>query len=147
MFLLCVITLDVFTMNCIWSCATIDQFSSPKLSQRVQKVKSYPPSAPYKVIHRVIHRDINVCHTDNTIMSGCNDNFWYHRGKFLQNDEISISVYHWIASCFYGSSLLWWWLPKISLQWRHKKHHYGVSRHQCLECLLKRFFRHRSKKT
>ena len=33
-----------------------------------------------------------------------------------------------------------------SLQWRHNECD-GVSNHRCLKCLLKRFFRHRSKKT
>ena len=36
--------------------------------------------------------------------------------------------------------------PISSLQWRHNEHD-GVSNHQCLDCLLNRLSRHRSKKT
>ena len=33
-----------------------------------------------------------------------------------------------------------------TLQWRHNEHH-GVSKHRCIDCLLSRLFRRRSKKT
>ena len=40
-----------------------------------------------------------------------------------------------------------WRLKSLeTLQWRHKGHH-GVANHRCLECLLNRRFRRRSRKT
>ena len=45
-----------------------------------------------------------------------------------------------MSSIFQGSST---WLP---LQWRHDVHD-GISNHWCLDCLLNRLFRCRSKKT
>ena len=39
-----------------------------------------------------------------------------------------------------------WCVPDITLQWRQNEHH-GVSNHRLLDCLVKRLFRRRSKKT
>ena len=54
-------------------------------------------------------------------------------------------VRYWFVACLAPSHYLNPWWP-VSLQWRHNERD-GVSNHQLHDCLIKRLFRHRSKKT